>query len=169
MSLANKLLKVRENVLGKLEKLKWLGPLLGRLAVAVVFIGTGWGKLHGLDKVTEFFTDLHLPAPHFQATLVATTEFVGGLFILVGLFTRLAAAPLAFTMVIAILTAKRGDIEGITSLFGFEEFTYMMIFLWLAISGPGALSIDRWLAKRLEKRPALKPLLRPRSAAPEST
>jgi putative oxidoreductase len=158
MSLVSQVLEVRKRVLGKLEKLKWLGPLLGRLAVAVVFIGSGWGKLHSLDQVTGFFTELHIPAPHFHATLVATTELVGGLLILVGLFTRLAALPLAFTMLIAILTAKRSEIQGITSLFGFDELTYMIIFLWLAISGPGALSIDRWLSK-----------LHPRSAAPEST
>jgi putative oxidoreductase len=154
MALVNKIRGLQKWGLGNLEQVKWLGPLLGRLAVAVIFIGTGWGKLHSLDKVTDFFTELHIPAPHFHAVLVASTELVGGLLLLVGLFTRLAAMPLAFTMVIAILTAKRSEIEGVSSLFGFEEFTYLMIFLWLAVSGPGALSIDRLLAPK-------------RSAAPE--
>ncbi len=110
---------------------------------------TGWGKLHSLDKVTEFFTSLHLPAPAFQAVLVATTELVGGLFIILGLLTRLTALPLAVTMVVAILTAKREEIDGISSLLGLSEFMYLVVFLWLALAGPGKLSLDRVIGKRL--------------------
>jgi putative oxidoreductase len=141
--------KLVDRLLGLAHKLSWLGPTLARLTLGVVFLGTGWGKLHSLDKVTSFFTELGIPAPHFQAVLVACTELVGGGLVLLGLLTRLAALPLAFTMVIAILTAKRGDIDGVSSLFGFEEFTYLVMFLWLALVGPGPLSIDHLLKKRL--------------------
>src|SRR3954454_2726133 len=84
------------------DKVSFLGPTLARLTVGLVFIGTGWGKLHSLPDVTEFFTSLGIPLPAFNARLTAGTEFFGGLLILVGLGTRLAALPLAFTMVIAI-------------------------------------------------------------------
>src|ERR1700755_606894 len=106
------------------DRLRFLGPTLARLTVGIVFIGTGWGKLHSLDKVTEVFTSLGIPMPGFNARLTACTEVFGGLAILLGLGTRLVALPLAFTMVIAIITAKRGDIDGFSSLFGFEEWSY---------------------------------------------
>ena len=161
-----------KNALGRLrgfaDKSSFMGPTLARLTVGVVFVGTGWGKLHSLPDVTSFFTDLGIPFPAFNARLTAGTEFFGGLLVLLGLCTRLASLPLAFTMVIAILTAKRANIDGITSLLGFEEWSYLVFFLWIALAGPGPLSLDA-LITRLRKRAAEtlpKPLLRPRSQTP---
>jgi putative oxidoreductase len=146
------LLALRDKALDKLNKAAWLGPALIRLTLGVVFIGTGWGKLHSLDKVTDFFTELHLPAPHFQAVLVASTELFGGAAILLGLLTRLAAIPLAVTMIVAIATAKRGDIDGLPSLLGFEEWSYLAMYVLLIVGGPGKLSLDHLLARWLGKR-----------------
>ena len=129
------------------DKCAPLGPALARLTVGVVFIGTGWGKLHSLPDVTEFFASLHIPAPAFQARLAAGTEFVGGILVLAGLFTRFASLPLAFTMVVAIATAKRADITGPSALLGFEEWSYLVFFVWLALAGPGALSLDALWSK----------------------
>ena len=109
--------------------------------------GTGWGKLHSIPDVTSFFTDLHIPAPGFHARLVAGTEFFGGLLVLVGLGTRLVSLPLAFTMVIAILTAKRPNIDGLTTLVGFEEWSYLVMFLWIALAGAGPLSLDALIGR----------------------
>jgi putative oxidoreductase len=149
------------------DKGTFLGPTLARLTVGLVFIGTGWGKLHTLPDVTEFFASLHIPAPGLNARLAASTEFFGGVLVLLGLGTRLASLSLAFTMVIAILTAKRGDIDGLTSLVGFEEWSYLVLFLWLAVAGGGPLSLDHVVA-RLRGRRAMpvalpKPLLRPQA------
>jgi putative oxidoreductase len=80
--------------------------------------------------------------------VVATTEFVGGILLVVGLGSRLAALPLAFTMVIAILTAKREAIDGLTTLVGLEEWSYLVMFLVIALLGPGALSLDALLSRR---------------------
>ena len=149
------------------NKPSFMGPTLARLTLGVLFIGTGWGKLHSIPDVTQFFTDLHIPAPGFQARLVATTEFVGGLMVLVGLGARLISVPMLFTMVVAILTAKRADIDGLSSLLGFEEWSYLVMFLWIAVAGPGPLSLDRLLVhlgRRLASRGPSelpKPLLRP--------
>lgn len=150
MSRFDQVKRLRRAVLAKVEKMAWFGPLLARLAVGIVFLTTGWGKLHNLSQVTDYFTELHIPAPHAQAILVASTEFLGGLCLTVGLFTRLAALPLSVTMVVAILTAKRAEIDGINALFGFEEFLYFTIFLWLAIAGPGKVSIDPLIVRRLD-------------------
>ncbi len=61
---------------------------------------------------------------------------------LLGLGTRLVSLPLAFTMVVAILTAKRPNIDGLTTLVGFEEWSYLVMFIWIALAGAGPLSLD---------------------------
>lgn len=142
--------QLRRRALDLVKKIEWLGPLLVRITVGVVFIGTGWGKLHSLDKITDFFGSLHIPFPHFNAILASCTEFFGGILVLVGALTRLAALPLAFTMVVAIITAKRDDIDGLSTLLGFEEFSYLVMFLWLALAGPGKASIDWLLGRKLD-------------------
>ena len=139
------------------ERLSFLGPTLARLTLGVVFITSGWGKLQGLDKVTQFFTELGIPAPGFNAVLASTAEFVCGGLLLVGLLSRLASIPLIVTMIVAILTAKRDALHGVADLLGFEEWTYIVMALWIAVAGPGPLSLDRavqsWLA-RGSSRPA---------------
>jgi putative oxidoreductase len=135
------------------DKISFLGPTLARLTVGFVFIGTGWGKLHSLPDVTDFFIKLGIPFPAFNARLVACTEFFGGILMLAGLGTRLVALPMAFTMVVAILTDKRAQIDGPTTLFGFEEWSYLVLFIWIALAGPGPLSLDALIA-RLRRRKA---------------
>jgi putative oxidoreductase len=133
---------------GLTRKLAWLPPALARLALGVVFVQTGWGKLHSLDQVTAFFQSLGIPAASVQAPFVAGVEFVGGLLLIAGLATRLAAVPLAGTMVVAILTAQLKNVHGVGDLFGLLEFGYLIVFVWLAIAGPGALSLDHLIARR---------------------
>src|SRR3569832_221015 len=83
--------KTADQVAAIRDRLGFLGPTLARLTLASVFIGTGWGKLNNLGSTIEYFTSLHIPAPAFNARLAAGTEFVGGVLLLLGLFTRLAA------------------------------------------------------------------------------
>jgi putative oxidoreductase len=137
-----------------LDRAQWLGPLLVRISLASVFIETGWGKLHDLPKVTGFFTQLGIPLPGFNAGMVSCVEFFGGILLLFGLFTRFAAIPMAFSMLVAILTARRGDIDGIFALGGFNEFTYFACFVWLLVAGAGAVSLDRLLFARWAKSPS---------------
>jgi putative oxidoreductase len=142
---------LRDRLLTLARRLEPLGPTLARLTVGLVFIGTGWGKLHTLPDVTEYFTSLGIPMPGLNARVAAATELFGGILVLVGLGTRLVVLPMAFTMVIAILTAKRADIHGLTDLVGFEEWSYLVFFVWLAVAGAGPLSLDRLLAPRIDR------------------
>ena len=158
-----KLEALRTRALTRLEGFSWVGPLAVRLSLGAVFLGTGWGKVHNLGQVTRFFTELGIPFPAAQAALVSGIELVGGMLILLGLFTRLAALPLLGTMVVAILTAKRPEIDGIRSLLAFDESTYLAGFLWLVVAGAGKASLD-WLF--FARRPALpRPLLRSAATA----
>jgi len=140
--------KLRELILNVTSKLSWLPGLLSRIAIGVVFIQSGWGKLHHLDKVIQFFTSLGIPAPQLQAPFVAGVELVGGILVLVGLFTRVASVPLIGTMVVAILTAKRGDIHELGDLLFMPEFLFIAMLLWLIIKGAGGLSADAALANK---------------------
>jgi putative oxidoreductase len=142
------LARLRRLVDDTTRRLAWLPPALARLALGVVFVQTGWGKLHSLDQVTAFFRSLGIPAASMQAPFVAGVELVGGLLLLAGLGTRVAAVPLAGTMVVAILTAQLAHVHGVGDLFGLLEFVYLIVFVWLAIAGPGALSLDHLLARR---------------------
>ena len=141
---------LRRLVLRVSHALSWLPPTLTRLVVGWVFLQAGWGKLHSLEKVVGFFTSLGLPAPEFQARLVACTEFACGLLLLVGLATRVASIPLIITMVVALATALKGDIHELSDLFGMSEFLYIVLLVWLGVYGAGPLSLDRFVAKRLD-------------------
>jgi putative oxidoreductase len=143
------LLRIRSLVHAVAGRLSFLAPLLARVAIGVVFIGTGWGKLHNLDKITSFFAELGIPAPGFNAVLASSAELVCGALLLVGLFTRLAAVPLAVVMIVAIVTAKRGDINGLSDLLGFVETLYVILLAWLATAGAGPISLDRVLLRVL--------------------
>ncbi|MES1174141.1 MAG: DoxX family protein [Myxococcales bacterium] len=139
--------KNRLRALGLLERLAWLAPLLGRLSVGLLFLSTGWGKAHSLDKVTKFFIELKIPMPALNAVVVAYSELVCGALLVVGLFTRLATIPLIVSMVVAIMTAKLADIHGVFDLVGADEFTYLCVLVMLAVIGPGKVSLDELLTR----------------------
>ena len=97
--------------------------------VGVVFAHSGWGKLNDLPRMTQYFRDWGIPAPEFFTPLTAGIEFFGGLLLLVGLLTRFAAVPLMITMVVAIISAKLGDIHNsLVTFLGFEEVAYFVMF-----------------------------------------
>jgi putative oxidoreductase len=131
-----------------LDKIAWSGPLIVRLTVGLVFVVSGWGKLHNLEQVTGFFTDLGIPAPGAQAAFVSSVEFIGGLLIITGLATRVAAALLIGVMAVAIGTAKWPEIHGVADLANTIEMAYLAMFVWLLVQGGGALSLDRLIDRR---------------------
>jgi putative oxidoreductase len=123
----------------------WAGPLLMRLIVGYTFMLTGWGKLTNLAQVTENFVGWGIPFPKILTPFVSGVECFGGAMLILGLFTRIPAAMLAVVMLVAIKSAKWGDVDSVETLFGFEEMTYFAAFMWLAICGPGKASLDRLL------------------------
>jgi putative oxidoreductase len=128
--------------------------LIIRLYWGWQFFLTGKGKLMTLDKVTGFFTELHIPFPHLNAVIVGITECVGGLLLAAGLGTRAVALLLAFDMIVAYLTA---DIDKVKHIFqdpdkftGADPFLFLFASLILVAFGPGAISLDA-LIKRLRR------------------
>jgi putative oxidoreductase len=127
----------------------WLPPLLARVAVGWTFVLTGWGKLHDLDPVIEFFRELGIPYPELQAPFVASVELVCGALLVAGLFSRLAALPLIGTMVVAIATAQWENVDSFGALYGLVEFLYIVVFAWIATAGPGPVALDAFVERAL--------------------
>lgn len=120
-----------------------------RLYCGWQFIQTGYGKFTNFDATTEFFASLHIPFPVVNAGLAASTECVGGLLLLIGLASRLAAVPLAFTMVVAYLTAHLDTVKVLFSdpdqFIGATPFLFLLTSLLILAFGPGRFSVDRWI------------------------
>jgi len=127
--------------------LTWLAPLFARITVGWVFLLSGWGKLNHLPQVIENFVGWGIPAPQVLAPFVSGVEFFGGLFLLLGFLSRISGGALGITMIVAIRSAKWADVDSLETLLGFDEFEYLALFLWLAIAGPGVVSVDHWLER----------------------
>ena len=129
----------------------WLAPLAVRIVVGWVFLWSGWGKLQILPRMIENFRSWSIPAPEVLAPFVSGMEFVGGLMLLVGLLTRFMAVPMMAIMVVAIASAKWADVDSLETLLGFEEVSYFVMFAWLAIAGPGPVSLDHFVLRAFRK------------------
>lgn len=141
--------RVCEAILGALTRIHWLGPLVLRLFFGYFWLETGWAKLHNLGGFTERFVEWGVPFPAVSAALSAGTDFVGGLLLMLGLFTRFTAAAMAFNMIVAIALVVIKNVSGFDELVELDEFVYILIFVWLLIAGPGKASLDTVLARWL--------------------
>ncbi|MGH7294578.1 MAG: DoxX family protein [Polyangiaceae bacterium] len=159
MPAANKLVVLldlaRRLVLAIAGKLAWLPPLLARAVVGFIFVESGWGKLHNLSFIIDRFREWGIPYPQIQAPFSAGTELVCGALLLAGLLSRIAAVPLVVVMIVAICKVKLDPTSTLDDFLGFEEFHYILLLLWIAIAGPGPISLDRiagpWIARRSGK------------------
>lgn len=132
---------------------KWpaLGLALVRLAAGLVFVMHGWRKVQaGPAAVAESFAGLGLPLPMVSSLLATAAEFGGGLLLIAGLWTRLAAIPLAFTMLVAMVTVHLA--QGFFLPQGYEyTLTLLAVCVGLALAGGGAPSVDAWLRSTKER------------------
>jgi putative oxidoreductase len=129
------------------EHLTWLAPLVARITVGWVFLWSGWGKLNNLPQIIENFRGWGIPHPGLLTPLTSCIEFFGGLFLLLGLMTRISAGALGVTMIVAIKAARWSEVDSLETLLGLDEFEYLALFLWLAIAGPGAFSLDHLIQR----------------------
>jgi putative oxidoreductase len=132
----------------------WVGPLLARLVVGWSFLWSGWWKLNNLQSFTSDFAGWGIAYPQVLAPFVARLEFFGGILLLLGLFTRIIAMPLAVVMVVATIVDKAKDIDSLAAYTDLIETVYMAVFIWLAVAGAGAASLDRLILQRQEIRPS---------------
>jgi putative oxidoreductase len=125
--------------------------LLVRLYWGFQMMQTGWGKLHNLAKVTDFFTNLGIPLPGLNAPLIVGLEFLGGILIMLGLGSRLFALLLTGDMIVAYIAADREALFSIFSdpdkFYAAAPYTFLMAFLIVLIFGPGRFSLDALMGR----------------------
>jgi len=149
-----------------LHRIEWLGPLVVRVVFGYFWLETGIAKVHNLDGFTQRFVGWGIPFPAFSAGLSAWTELVGGLLILVGLFTRLVCIPMLINMAVAVILVVSANLTGLDDYVEADEIVYSLIFFWLLISGPGKASLDTLVARALGIRTASADASPARSAIP---
>ncbi|MBV9303593.1 MAG: DoxX family protein [Acidobacteriaceae bacterium] len=119
------------------------------------FAQNGWGKLHNLGRVTKYFASLGLPAPEATATFISILEFGGGILLILGLASRWIAIPLIVDMAVAYIVADRQALFSLFSdpgkFYGADPYTFLFAALLVFIFGPGKISLDAFLARRLRR------------------
>src|SRR6266436_895781 len=125
--------------------------LLVRLYWGWQLIESGWGKLHHLEKVTEFFTSLGLPMPAQTAVAISCLEFFGGIFLAIGLLSRLTALALTINLIVAYITADREALFSIFSdpdkFYAAAPYTFLVASLIVLLFGPGKFALDTLLER----------------------
>ena len=126
-----------------------LALLVLRLAVGFSFFMHGYQKVFGtgVGGVTQGFTRMGIPLPEVAAPFIAFLELLGGIALMLGVLTRVAAFLLACDMAVAttLVHMKNGYLGQ-----GGMELTFLlgMMALAVALAGAGPLSIDAAMARR---------------------
>jgi putative oxidoreductase len=122
-------------------------------------IESGWGKLHNLPNVTDFFASLSLPFPAQTAVAISSLELFGGIFLALGLLSRTTALVLTVNMFMAYITADR---DALLSIFSDPDkfsaaapFTFLVASLIVLLFGPGKIALDT-LFRSLTSEPGLQ-------------
>jgi putative oxidoreductase len=133
-----------------LDRLQPLGALVMRLALGVIMTAHGYMKIipkGALYNFTQFVAHLGLPA--WLGYVAAFTEFFGGILLVLGLITRIAALATAIDMGVAVLKVHlHNGLTGRGVQQGFEfPLALLAISLMLVFTGPGHLGLDRLMGR----------------------
>ena len=132
--------------------------LVLRLVWGGQFFMTGLGKLQNHARVTEFFTSLGIPAPGLNAWFIGGLEMAGGALLLLGLFSRPIALLLTGNMLVAFWSADRPALLGVfhdlDAFLRADPFWFLFVSVVVLTLGPGAVSVDRLLARASKAPPA---------------
>lgn len=119
---------------------------------------SGWGKLHNLSGVTDFFTSLGLPMPHFTAIAISNLELFGGILLALGLGSRAIGLMLSGNMFMAYVAADKEALRSVFSdpgkFYNADPFTFLMASLLVFLFGAGFFSFDHLLRHALKSQPA---------------
>src|SRR6267142_3490108 len=124
--------------------------LLVRLYWGWQLAQSGWGKLHHLSNVGEYFATLGLPMPAQMAVFISCVELFGGIFLALGLASRITGLVLTVNLTMAYVI---GDREALLSFFSDPDkfiaaapFAFLMVALIVLIFGAGKISLDTGVA-----------------------
>jgi putative oxidoreductase len=137
-----------------LQHYEWLGILFARLAVGILFALSGYGKLFVPSRREEMVKTLRaagVPVPEINAVVASAVEFLGGSLLVLGFLTPICCVLLTGVMVVALLTTvlpgiKAPSLAGwLSSVLYLPEVLYVVILVWLFLSGPGRFSVDSFV------------------------
>lgn len=115
-------------------------PFVLRVILGVVFIAHGYPKLFkNFSETAGFFESIGIRPGKFWVFVVGSVEFFGGIALILGFATQLAALLIAINMLVAIITVKGK--QGFVNGYEFD-LTLLVIALSLIVTGPGAYAID---------------------------
>jgi len=129
------------------------GLTLNRLALGTFFTISGWHKLFNPQRhatIAETMTKLHIPFPNFNCWFVPAVEFAGGVALLTGILSPLAALGLFIICFVAVCTDGIRRIpaykpldkaEWLDDLLYLPEVLYIFGLLIVMIAGPGGLTL----------------------------
>ncbi|RWR01041.1 membrane protein [[Pantoea] beijingensis] len=129
-----------------MKKLEDTGLLIARILLPILFITAGWGKITGYAGTQQYMESMGVPG--FFLPLTILLEFGGGLAVLFGFLTRTTALFTAGFTLLTALIFHSNFTEGMNQLMFMKNLSIAGGFLLLAVSGPGAFSIDRALNKK---------------------
>ena len=150
-TMTSKIVNLHDKFLGLISHLQSPFLLAIRLYWGWQLAESGWGKLHHLPKVTEFFTSLGLPMPGRMAVIISCVELFGGIFLALGLLSRITALVLTINLIMAYVI---GDREALLSFFSDPDkfqaaapFVFLFVALIVLIFGAGKFSVDTLLVR----------------------
>lgn len=143
------------------KRWEWAPSLLARVSLGLFFAISGGNKLfytENREALIKTMIEAEIPFPEITAVFLSLVELFGGSLLIVGLLSTFCAIALTIAMLVAIVTVEIHTIPaGLSFLDWIDYFLYLpqvmyvVIFLWLMASGPGPISLDRYLARALER------------------
>ncbi|RKE38773.1 putative oxidoreductase [Paraburkholderia sp. BL23I1N1] len=130
------------------ENQKDAAVLVARILLMVLFITFGWSKLTGFSGTVAYMASSGAPIPELSAIIAVVMEFVVGIALLVGFYTRPLALLLAlYTLATAIIGHHYWNMTGAVQydnlIHFYKNVSIMGGLLLLCVTGPGKYSIDR--------------------------
>jgi putative oxidoreductase len=112
-------------------------------AASILMVKFGYDKLVHFQKTSQVFADPFHIGTSTSLALVVFAEFFCSAFVILGLFTRLACIPIIIGMAVALIYAHKWQIYGA----GADAGMFLIIFITLLFTGPGKVSLDRFIGK----------------------
>ncbi len=139
---------------------EWLPILVARISLGAFFAISGWNKLfqeENRSSLIETMIEAGIPFPEFMSVFLASVECFGGIFLIVGLLSTFWSIALTIAMIVAITTVKiyHAIPTGLEPLDWLDYFLYLpqvmyvILFVWLIVTGPGRHSLDHIIARKL--------------------
>jgi putative oxidoreductase len=140
-----------------LRAAEWIPITAARVLIGIFFAISGGTKLLVPAQFTlmeQTIAQSHIPFPHASAFFVSLVEFACGIGLAFGLLTPVCALLLVVVMIVAVATNRIQSIQASGLLAWLDDFLYLpevlyvIILVWLIVSGPGRYSIDGLIARR---------------------